>query len=102
MSADTTVSATFNPIPVRTLNVTVSGTATGTVTSTPTGISCGATCSAQFPNATQITLMATPAPHAALTGWSGAGCSGTSTCNFTISADTNVTATFAPLIRTLT
>src|SRR5262249_14944501 len=78
------------------------GTGAGTVTSTPLGINCGPTCSTQFTSGTQLTLMATPAAGSAFTGWTAAVCSGTSTCNFTITADTSVTATFGQITRTLT
>ncbi len=77
-----------------TLTVTLSGNGSGTVTSSPAGISCGSTCSASFADGASVTLTATPASGSHLTGWSGGGCSGTSTCQVTLSAATTVTATF--------
>jgi trimeric autotransporter adhesin len=78
-----------------TLTVTESGAGTGTVTSNPAGISCQPTCSASFPSGTPITLTATPTTGSTFTGWSGGGCTGTSTCVVTITAATTVTANFA-------
>jgi hypothetical protein len=99
-SATTTVTATFTAI--RTVTVTPAGTGSGSVASAPPGISCGATCSAPFADGTQVTLTATPVAGSVFSGWSGGTCSGTSPCTFTVSANTNVTATFAPITRTLT
>src|SRR5262249_49507032 len=87
---------TANFAAIRTL--TVSETGNGQVTSSPAGINCSPIsnqCSAGFPDQTIVTL--TPAANSGFTfaGWGGA-CSafGTGTCQITISADTNVSATF--------
>ncbi len=77
------------------LTVTDIGTGAGSVSSSPAGIDCGATCAASFADATQITLTATPAAGSTFAGWSGGGCSGTSTCKVTLTGDTQVAATFA-------
>ena len=95
LAADTSVNATF--VLVHTLTVTKSGTGSGTVTSTPAGVSCGATCSATFDTGLSVTLTASPTSGAMFTGWSGGGCTGTGTCVVSVTADTSVTATFAPL-----
>ena len=96
MNAATTVTATFTSnVPTYVLSITKSGTGAGTVTSSPAGINCGSTCSASYTSGTLVTLTATPT-SGTFTGWSGGGCSGTSTCNVTLSAATTVTATFAP------
>ena len=93
MDADTTVTATFtrdsNP-----LNLTIAGVGggTGSVASTPAGISCSATCSANFAAGTPVTLTATPDAGSSF-AWSG-GCSGTSTCQVTMSSPQAVTVTF--------
>jgi subtilisin family serine protease len=76
------------------LTVTKDGTGTGSVTSSPAGIDCGATCTNSFGIGTQVTLTATPDSGSNFTGWTGGGCSGTGTCQVTISADTTVAATF--------
>jgi len=95
-----TVTATFN---LRSYNlvVTRAGGGSGTVSSSPAGIMCGATCSTSFPIDTVVTLTAAPAMGSTFTGWSGA-CMGTGTCIVTMSADRNVTATFAVEVFTLT
>jgi hypothetical protein len=76
------------------LSVSKTGTGSGTVTSVPTGIDCGATCSANFGYNTSVTLTATLASGSTFTGWSGAGCSGTGTCQVTMDAAKNLIATF--------
>ncbi|MGA2782341.1 MAG: CFI-box-CTERM domain-containing protein [Smithella sp.] len=93
MNAATTVYAKF--IPVYSLTVTKSGTGSGTVTSSPSGINCGSTCSASYNSGTSVTLTASPNSGYTFTGWSGGGCSGTSTCTVTMTAATTVTATFS-------
>jgi hypothetical protein len=95
ITAATTVTATFTQTTNNfTLTVVETGTGTGNVTSTPAGISCGAACSGSFASGTQITLTAQPAESSTFAGWSGAGCSGTSTCSVTLTAAQTVTATF--------
>ncbi|MFZ9668522.1 MAG: InlB B-repeat-containing protein [Solirubrobacterales bacterium] len=76
------------------LTVTKSGGGSGTVQSDPTGIDCGETCSANFPTGSPVTLTATAASGSTFTGWSGAGCSGTGTCEVTMSEAKSVDATF--------
>ena len=77
-----------------TLTVADSGTGTGTVTSSPSGINCGSSCSASFAAGSSVTLTAAAASGSTFAGWSGAGCSGTSTCVVAMSAAESVTATF--------
>jgi hypothetical protein len=75
----------------------------GTVTSVPTGIDCGTTCKHQFECGTQVTLTADPSPGSTFTGWSGAGCTATGTCVFTITKATKVKAAFTgPVALTVT
>jgi len=100
LTANATVTATFDLVP-RTLTVTPSGTGTGTLTSSPAGIDCGVTCAHTFPQNTAVTLFASPAPGSAFSGWSGAGCSGTSTCVVTMTNDAVVTANFVVNPKTL-
>jgi hypothetical protein len=79
------------------LSLTVNGS--GLVTSSPTGISCPGTCSFTYNAATVVTLTETPISGATFTGWSGGGCSGTSTtCSVTMSAAESVTASFTSII----
>ena len=96
------VIATFTPLP-RQLNVAVVGN--GTVTSNPAGIDCitgtNGVCYLQSDNGSDVELYASPDPNWAFTGWSGA-CSGTDPdCVVTMDSDESVTATFAPISRTL-
>src|SRR2546430_7344495 len=95
MPAATTVTATF-ALQSFTLTVTRAGKGGGAVASVPAGITCGATCSAPFDYNAGVTLTATPATGSTFTGWSGGGCTGTSTCTVTMTAATAVTATFTP------
>jgi len=76
------------------LAVTKSGTGTGTVTSSPPGISCGTTCSANFDNATVVSLTATPDSGSTFAGWSGS-CTGTGACSVTMDAAKSVSANFS-------
>jgi hypothetical protein len=77
------------------LTIIRSGTGTGTVTAT-----CGTTtCPTAIPAGTSVKLTAvaatTPTPGSSFSLWSGiSGCSTSSTCTFTINANTSVTAVF--------
>lgn len=79
-----------------TLSVTLAGTGSGSVTGDQSPlIACPGTCSQSYPAGTTVTLSETPSTGSTFTGWSGGGCSGTSTtCGVTVNADTSVTATF--------
>lgn len=99
VTADTVITASFAPM-MFTLTVALAGNGSGTVTSVPTGIACGTDCTETLASGTSVTLIATPAPGSVFVGWSGGGCFGTMRCTFTI-ADTVVTATFAPMMFTL-
>lgn len=70
------------------------GGASGTVTSSPAGISCPGTCSASFPHGTHVVLTASSTVDS-FTGWSG-DCSGGGTCELTMDASKNATASFSP------
>ncbi|MDP6519847.1 MAG: c-type cytochrome, partial [Planctomycetota bacterium] len=84
-------------LPTHTVSVSIAGTSDGasTVTSIPNGIDCPDACSTEWVDGTQVTLSASAAPGYSFVGWSGP-CSGTGDCNFTLSGDESVTATFAP------
>ncbi len=82
--------------PVNLLTITVNGS--GTVTSSPSAINCvsgGANCASSFPQDATITLSAAASAGSTFVGWSGGGCSGIESCTVMLSADTQVTATFA-------
>jgi hypothetical protein len=95
MDAARSVTANFVPI----FLLTVSRSGSGTVTSNPAGINCGADCSESYQQATPVALTATPTAGSIFAGWSGA-CSGTGSCNVTMSAARSVTATFTSLMDT--
>ncbi len=102
MSQARGVTATF-VAPV-TLTVVAAGDGAGTVSSAPAGIVCAradgattGTCAATLPVNTPVTLTAVAAAGSAFAGWSGEGCSGTSTCQLTLSQAQAVTATFVRL-----
>jgi hypothetical protein len=101
MDAAKSVNATFSAATYQ-LGVTKAGTGSGKVSSSPAGITCGATCLASFAGGTVVTLSAAPVSGSAFTGWSGAGCSGTGTCQVTMDAAKSVTATFTRVTLTLT
>jgi Zn-dependent metalloprotease len=93
MSQARSVTATFT-LNTYLLTVSKAGTGGGTVTSSPAGITCGSTCSASFDYNTVVTLSASAGSSSTFAGWSGEGCSGTSTCQVTMTQARAVTATF--------
>jgi alpha-tubulin suppressor-like RCC1 family protein/uncharacterized protein (DUF2141 family) len=97
MSAAKSVTATFNASSsgsTNTLTVSKSGNGSGTVTSTPAGINCGSDCSENYSANTNVTLTAAAVSGSTFAGWSGASCTGTGTCQVTMSTAKSVTATF--------
>jgi len=93
MSADQSVTATFDysPAPQYALNISKTGTGNGSVAGT--GIDCGADCTENYVEKTAVTLTAKPAADSSFVGWNGA-CSGTGTCQITMTQAQKVTATF--------
>ncbi len=75
------------------LSVSSSGSGTGTIVSSPAGISCGPSCTASFDFGTDVTLTATASAGSILTSWNGF-CSGTGSCQVTMSAARAVGAVF--------
>jgi len=76
-----------------TISVTVMGA--GTVTDNRNKIDCGEDCVGVYGNNTSVTLTATPDAGNIFTGWSGSGCSGTSTCTINVTVQHTVQATFS-------
>lgn len=77
------------------VSVAKAGTGAGSVVSEPEGVSCGGACTVYFTDGETITLSAIAAAHSSFAGWSGEGCSGTSTCQVLAGTSTKkVTATF--------
>ena len=95
LGSEATVTATFEKLPV--LSVAITGSGAGSVESSPSGIACPATCSQAYPPGTPVTLTAVASAGSRFLGWEGSGCSGTGTCQVTMSSDVAVTATFQPL-----
>jgi hypothetical protein len=89
MSQARSVTATF--VALYTLSVSKTGSGGGTINGTD--ITCGATCSADYDDATTVTLTATASSGSRFTGWSGT-CTGSSSCTVTMSQARNVTASF--------
>lgn len=93
MTAATFVTAVFT-LEQYTLSVIKNGSGGGGVTSVPAGINCSPMCNGVFPHGTVVTLTATPAMFSIFGGWSRGGCSGTGTCEVTMTGDTTVGANF--------
>lgn len=94
MTSAQSVTATFT-LSIVTITIAKTGLLAGSasVTSSPPGITCGATCSGSFAVGTVVTLTQAPG-GSVFNGWSGAGCTGTGTCTFTVGAPTTVTAAY--------
>ena len=87
------------PTPTFSLTVQGGGDGTGTVTSSPGGINCSINGTAESGDCIEtssgsFTLTATQSGGSIFTGWSGGGCSGTSTCTVTMDQSRTVTANF--------
>ncbi len=92
-----TISAPF--LPLYTLTVTSNGN--GSVTSTDGNINCPGVCSYNYLSNTQVTLNANPALGWSLNAWGGA-CSGSGSCQVTMTQNQSVSATFTQNYYTLT
>ncbi len=58
------------------------------------GINCGTTCTNDYPDGTVVSLSVLPNETSAFAGWSGGGCTGTTSCAVTMGQAVTVTATF--------
>ena len=91
-----TVSVLLNiaDIPMFTLFANFAGTGGGIVTFNPGGFACTSNCSRDYAKRAAVSLSAVANTGSTFSGWSGGGCSGTGTCNLTLTSDQTVTATF--------
>ena len=99
LTRKTTVRAKFEGIPRR-VRFVVSGP--GTVVSDPQGLSCGstaATCTASFKHGTTVRLKAVADAGGVFHAWGGSACEGqvSTTCEFVVSGDVDLTAAFRSL-----
>lgn len=99
MDGDQTVTAQFD-LPTHALTVSLAGSGTGTVTAAADvngdGISCLPDCSGTYTQGGVVTLQAMPTAPSTFGGWLGCDATPTPTsCQVTINAATEVTATFS-------
>ena len=97
VSENTTVTVTFDADATPfTITIDKGGYGDGTVTDGDAGdMDCGSTCSDTYIGATTVTLHQVPEEGSTFVGWSGGGCSGTSDCEHTVSADVTITAIYS-------
>ena len=96
MEQPQTVMATFSVVPSTLESLTVTLTGSGSVSSDVGVIDCPATsCTDTYTQGTGVTLTAVADAGSLFTGWSGAGCTGTSLCVVTMAQAQTVTATFS-------
>jgi len=92
MNAAHTVTAAFAK-QLFLMSVTLTGAGKGKVVSSPAGIDCGFSCTVLFDARATVTLTATPDAASTFAGWGGA-CTGTGSCEVTMTAAMSVTASF--------
>ena len=85
--------AEFARTPPATVTISLAGAGSGAVSDGTGAITCPTTCSHTYAAGSQITLTPIPSSGSAFAGWSGGGCSGTGTCQLTLSPDTATTHT---------
>lgn len=90
---ETSLTANF-VLEQHTLSVSLAGDGSGSVISDPAGINCGTACESTYDYGTTVILTPTADAGSVFTGWTGA-CTGTGTCEVTITESRQVTATFA-------
>lgn len=93
--------------PPQGMAIALLGTGSGSVTSSPAGITCtlaggqqGGTCAATFDAGTAVTLTATASAGSMFQTW-GSGCTGSASCNLTMSGPRAITAQFTATSYTL-
>jgi fibronectin-binding autotransporter adhesin len=80
------------------VTVIKAGSGSGSVVSAPAGIDCGSDCAHFF--GAGVTLFAIPAAGS-LASLTGGVCGGADACAFTVAGDVTITATFTPVVSTL-
>jgi hypothetical protein len=96
MGSNQTLGASFTPVGVSSYDLTFTQTGIGSVSVSPNSTTCTASCTASFASGTAVTLNAQPGTGYTFAGWGGA-CSGTTSCNLTMTAAQAVSAAFAPV-----
>ncbi|MCC6996185.1 MAG: choice-of-anchor D domain-containing protein, partial [Deltaproteobacteria bacterium] len=83
------------------LTVATAGTGSGGVNAVMPagGIACPTDCTEGYPFNTSVTLVATPVPGSAFTGWSDLNCRGTGSCVVVMNGPQTITANFTLLPR---
>lgn len=99
--ANASATATWTGVVPTTSTLNVNVTGTGSVASSPAGISCPGTCTAEFNDASSVSLTPTPGAGFVFSSWSGA-CTGSAACNVTMNGDQTVGATFTAVAVTRT
>ncbi|HEY3758824.1 MAG TPA: beta-propeller fold lactonase family protein [Solirubrobacteraceae bacterium] len=94
VGSETTVTASFEKLPV--LSVALAGSGVGSLASSPPGIACPGACAYAFAPGTRVVLTPTAAPGSVFLGWQG-GCSGSGACLVTVGADVALLADFGTL-----
>ncbi|MEK7110866.1 MAG: lamin tail domain-containing protein, partial [Patescibacteria group bacterium] len=82
------------PPTLRTLSLVVQKESGATGAVLGSGLDCASDCAKTFSDGTHVSLSATASTGSIFTGWSGS-CSGASGCDFDITSDVTVTASFA-------
>jgi Fe-S cluster biogenesis protein NfuA len=93
MSEARSITAEFKLIPKAKFVLKVKTTGSGTGKVTGPGIDCGATCEAEFEEGTKVTLAQSATAGSKFIEWSGA-CTGSGSCEVTMSAAKEVSAKF--------
>jgi hypothetical protein len=83
-----------DPVAGEYYSLTVNSSGPGTVTSLLPGINCGRDCSELFFQNTHVTLLATPDPDSAFTGWTGCDLADGYFCTIIMNNAKNVSAGF--------
>jgi cysteine-rich repeat protein len=91
MTGPITISATFEPASTLTVTSPTNGTVTGT------GINCPGDCTEKLQTGSGISVTANPDTGFQFVSWTGCTSTSGATCSVTLSSNTTVTATFAPI-----